>query len=84
MVSSIEVTVRLFAWLREAAGTGELTLSVPAATPVGAVWALLPGGLGAAPPPAGVRWALNDAWTLPGTPLRDGDTVSVVLPGAGG
>lgn len=84
MVPTAEVTVRLFATLREAAGTGELTVAVPTATPVGALWSMLPGGLGDVPPPAGVRWALNDTWTLPGTPLRDGDTVAILLPGAGG
>jgi molybdopterin converting factor small subunit len=80
----IDVTVRLFAALREAAGTDRVALRLPAGTPAGAVWAHLPGGLATAPPPPGTRWALNDTWTLPGTPLRDGDVVAVLLPGAGG
>jgi molybdopterin converting factor subunit 1 len=79
----IRVTVRLFASLRERAGTGTVALEVPSATPVGAVWALLP-GIGAVEPPAGVRWAVNRAFTLPGAPLADGDEVAIVPPVSGG
>ena len=42
MPSEIAVTVRLFASLRETAGADRLSLSVPAGTPVGAVWGHLP------------------------------------------
>jgi len=78
------VTVRLFAALRDAAGAERVTLRLPAGTPAGAVWAHLPGELAGAPPPDALRWALNDDWALPGSPLRDGDVVAVLLPGAGG
>jgi molybdopterin converting factor small subunit len=61
----ISVTVRLFAALREAAGTGELSLRLPAGTPAGAVWAHLPGELAGSPPPAALRWALNDTRAAP-------------------
>jgi len=84
MPSPISVTVRLFASLREAAGTGRMTLSVPPATPVGALWSHLPPALSAGEPPSALRYALNHEWTLPGAPLRDGDEVAFVLPVSGG
>ena len=84
MDADIRVTVRLFASLREVAGTGHLDLRMPAATPVGAVWSHLPESLRGAPPPEGLRYALNHVWTLPGAPLRDGDEVALVLPVSGG
>ncbi len=80
----ITVTVRLFASLREAAGTGRLRLGLPPATPVGAVWSHLPAAVRERGLPDGVRYALNHEWTLPGAPLRDGDEVAVVLPVSGG
>jgi len=84
MPPEISVTVRLFASLREAAGADRLLLSVPRATPVGALWALLPDTVSAGSPPAALRYALNHEWTSPGAPLRDGDEVALVLPVSGG
>jgi molybdopterin converting factor small subunit len=84
MSQTIGVTVRLFASLREAAGRAEVALTLPAATPVGAVWSHLADEIDAGEPPAGLRYALNHAWTLPGAPLRDGDEVALVLPVSGG
>ena len=84
MSSSISVTVRVFASLREAAGTGRVTVSVPHATPVGALWSHLPDAISADDPPAALRYALNHEWTLSGAPLRDGDEVALVLPVSGG
>ena len=84
MPSLISVTVRLFASLREAAGTDRMTLSVPHATPVGALWSHLPETLSAGEPPSALRYALNHEWTLPGASLRDGDEVAFVLPMSGG
>ena len=81
---AITITVRLFASLREAAGADRLELRLPAATPAGAVWSHLPGGVGGEGPPDGVRYAVNHQWTLPGAPLRDGDEVALVLPVSGG
>ena len=79
------VTVRLFASLREAAGTGRIRLRLPEATPVGAVWSHLPEPVRTrSDPPDGMRYALNHEWTLPGAPLRDGDEVALVLPVSGG
>lgn len=84
MEDPIAVTVRLFASLRDAAGTGHLELSLPAATPVGAVWSHLPEAVRALGLPDGLRYALNHEWTVPGAPLRDGDEVALVLPVSGG
>ena len=84
MPAPISVTVRLFASLREAAGTSRLTVEVPHATPVGALWSHLPAELAAGEPPAALRYALNHEWTGPGAPLRDGDEVAFVLPVSGG
>jgi sulfur-carrier protein len=80
----ITVTVRLFASLRDAAGADRLSLSLPAGTPVGAVWGHLPGPVRDVGLPNGARYALNHEWTLPGATLRDGDEVAVVLPVSGG
>jgi molybdopterin converting factor small subunit len=82
--TAIRISVRLFASLREAAGSGRLELELPAATPVGAVWGHLPEAARAGGPPEGLRYALNHEWTLPGAPLRDGDEVALVLPVSGG
>ena len=59
-------------------------LTVPSATPVGAVWDMLPRGVAEAAPPEGLRYAVNHVWSIPGTPLRDGDEVALVLPVSGG
>jgi len=80
----IRVTVRLFASLRDAAGAERVSLSVPAGTPVGAVWGLLPDPVREVGLPDSARYALNHEWTLPGATLRDGDEVAVVLPVSGG
>ena len=84
MSGDIEITVRLFASLRDAAGSGRIELRLPAATPVGAVWSHLPEPVRALGLPEGLRYALNHEWTVPGVPLRDGDEVALVLPVSGG
>ncbi|MBJ7455336.1 MAG: MoaD/ThiS family protein [Thermoleophilia bacterium] len=84
MSEDIAITVRLFASLRDAAGSGRLELRLPAATPVGAVWSHLPEPVRALGLPDGLRYALNHEWSVPGVPLRDGDEVALVLPVSGG
>jgi molybdopterin converting factor small subunit len=79
----IEVTVLLFATLGDTLGRN-VPLRVPAATPVGAVWSLLPEPVSSAAPPTGLRYALNGTWATPGEPLRDGDRVALILPVSGG
>jgi molybdopterin converting factor small subunit len=84
MPADIAVTVMLFASLREAAGADRVTLRIPAATPVGAVWDHLPEPMRSTPPPRALRYALNDRWIAPGQPMTDGDRVALVLPVSGG
>ena len=84
VADDIQVTVRLFGSLREAAGVGRLELRVLPATPAGAIWGHLPEGVRALGLPDGVRYAVNHRWTLPGATLRDGDEVALVLPVSGG
>lgn len=84
MPEQIDVTVLLFASLRQAAGTDRVSLRVPQGTPVGALWGLLPDPIPAIPAPAALRYALNDDWIHPGARLSDGDRVAMVLPVSGG
>ena len=84
VIEDITVTVRLFASLRDAAGADRVSLSLPAGTPVGAVWGHLPDPVRGVGLPEGARYALNHEWTLPWATLRDGDEVAVVLPVSGG
>lgn len=84
MSKTIQVTVRLFGSLREAAGTGRLEMSLRPATPAGAVWGLLPDAVREVGLPAGTRYAVNHEWTLPGATLREGDEVALILPVSGG
>ena len=85
MGEAIRVRVRLFASLADAAGARDVALEVPVATPVGAIWGLLPEAVhGGAIPPAGVRWAINRSWAAPGAAMEDGDEVAVITPVSGG
>lgn len=78
--SSMRVTVRLFAGLRERAGTGERVLELPAGARVADVWPRL--GLGAEP--AGLLYAVNRRYTDPQAELEDGDEVALIPPVSGG
>ena len=70
MIDSVRVTVRLFAGLRERAGTSRL--EVDGVTRVGDVWAKL--GLG--DEPGGLLYAVNREYAGPGDALHDGDEVA--------
>lgn len=74
------VDVRLFAGLRERAGTGRTRVDVPAGAPVAAVWDLL--DLGERPP--GIAYAVNRAYVEPDHALADGDEVALIPPVSGG
>jgi MoaE-MoaD fusion protein len=74
----VHVTVRLFAGLRERAGTARLV--VDGVERVEDVWAKL--GLGAEP--AGLLYALNREYVDRGAALHDGDEVAVIPPVSGG
>jgi MoaE-MoaD fusion protein len=74
----MHVSVRLFAGLRERAGTGKLELDGVAT--VADVWPAL--GLG--DEPGGLLYAVNRAYAERTHELRDGDEVAVIPPVSGG
>lgn len=76
----MDVTVRLFAGLRERAGTGSRSLRLSEGATVGDVWGLL--DLGDEPP--GLLYAVNRGYAAPETALRDGDEVALIPPVSGG
>lgn len=82
----IRIDVRLFAGLREYAGTGTLALALEPGTTAGearaAVWASL--GLADPMPGASVVLAVNREYVAAGTPLTDGDELALVPPVSGG
>lgn len=76
----MRVTVRLFAALRERAGTGRRELELPQGAVVGDVFAAL--GIGAEP--AGLSYALNQEYAERTAPLGEGDEVALITPVSGG
>src|SRR5581483_6108233 len=77
-ISDVRVTVRLFAGLRERAGTGRVELD--GVERVSDVWSRL--GLG--DEPGGLLYAVNRAYVDRGHVLADGDEVAVIPPVSGG
>ena len=76
----MDVSVRLFAGLRERAGTGSRTLQLPDCATVSDVWpALELGG-----EPAGLLYAVNKEYASQDAPLADGDEVALIPPVSGG
>jgi molybdopterin synthase catalytic subunit len=78
MIESMRVTIRLFAGLRERAGTGRRELDDVAR--VADVWARL--GLGEEP--AGLLYAVNREYADRDRELHDGDEVALIPPVSGG
>ncbi len=76
----MEVTVRLFAGLRELAGTGRRRLTLDDGAPVADVWAALDLG----DEPAGLLYAVNHEYAPAGRCLADGDEVALIPPVSGG
>jgi molybdopterin synthase catalytic subunit len=76
----VQVTVKLFAGLRERAGTGERELELPDAARLADVWAQL--GLG--DEPDGLLYAVNKEYAAPETELHPGDEVALIPPVSGG
>jgi molybdopterin synthase catalytic subunit/molybdopterin converting factor small subunit len=74
------VSVRLFAGLRERAGTGARELELPEGATVADVWRAL--DLGDEPP--GLLYAVNRRYSAPDTDLGDGDEVALIPPVSGG
>ena len=73
--------VRLFAGLREQAGTGERVLEVPDGATLAAIWPAL--GLENAEP-AGLLYAVNREYAERERALADGDEVALIPPVSGG
>jgi molybdopterin converting factor subunit 1 len=76
----VRVTVRLFAGLRERAGTGRRELELPAGATVGDVYAALALG----DEPTGLSYAVNQEYAERSAPLSDGDEVALLSPVSGG
>ena len=74
------IAVRLFAGLRELAGTGSRDLELPDGSSVGDVWSALE--LGDEPP--GLLYAVNKKYADPAQALGDGDEVALIPPVSGG
>ena len=76
----MEVVIRLFAGLREQAGTGERTVELPEGACVTDVWdALELGGQ-----PRGLLFAVNRSYAPADAVLADGDEVALIPPVSGG
>jgi MoaE-MoaD fusion protein len=76
----MRVTVRLFAMLRERAGTSRRELELPDGATAGDVWAALELG----PEPEGLALAVNRAYADRAAALADGDEVALIPPVSGG
>ena len=72
--------VRLFAALRERAGSGSVEIELPDDSRVGDVWGAL--GLGDEPP--GILFAVNKAYAERSAALSPGDEVALIPPVSGG
>jgi molybdopterin synthase catalytic subunit len=76
----MRVTVRLFAGLRELAGTGARELELPSGSRLRDVWSPL--GLGEEP--EGLLYAVNKDYATVDRLLADGDEVALIPPVSGG
>jgi MoaE-MoaD fusion protein len=76
----VRVVVRLFAGLRDRAGTGERALELPDGARAEDVWP----GLGLGNEPAGLAFAVNRRYAERDRELRDGDEVALIPPVSGG
>jgi len=78
--TAMHVTVRLFAGLREQAGTGERILELADGARVAEVW----DSLGLGEQPRGLLFAVNRSYTAADAALSDGDEVALIPPVSGG
>jgi molybdopterin synthase catalytic subunit/molybdopterin converting factor small subunit len=76
----VKVHVRLFAGLRERAGSGSVDVELPDGAVAADVWGVL--SLGDEPP--GVLFAVNRAYADRDRPLADADEVALIPPVSGG
>jgi molybdopterin converting factor subunit 1 len=81
----MRVTVRLFARLREAAGTTECPCEVPADAVVSDVWRVLATSYPALEPFGGsISAAINADFAKPSARVHEGDEVAFLPPVSGG
>jgi molybdopterin synthase catalytic subunit len=76
----VRITVRLFAGLRERAGTGKRELELSEGARAGDVWPALDLG----DEPEGLLYAVNKEYAERDRPLADGDEVALIPPVSGG
>ena len=76
----MQITVRLFAGLRELAGTGRRELELPEGSSLADVWPALDLG----EEPAGLLYAVNRAYAERETEVADGDEIALIPPVSGG
>jgi molybdopterin converting factor subunit 1 len=76
----VDVVVRLFAALRERAGTGERRLELAEGATAADVWAALQLG----DEPRGLLYAVNKEYAERDRPLAEGDEVALIPPVSGG
>jgi len=83
--SMMRIRVRLFAMQREAAGTRELSLTVPSPATIDDAWSAAVAEVPAlAAGRASLRFAVNGAYADPATVLADGDEIACIPPVSGG
>jgi sulfur-carrier protein len=81
----MRVTVRLFARLRDLAGSGELIRDVPDAATVQTVWKSLTAEMPAlADYEAAMSVAINAEYARMAAPVHDGDEIAFLPPVSGG
>ncbi|WP_210495609.1 cyclic pyranopterin monophosphate synthase MoaC [Patulibacter sp. SYSU D01012] len=84
--ATIRIDVRLFAALRERAGTGRTTLELPEGATAGeardALWPAL--GMASPLPDRAVALAVNQEYARPDVVLGDGDELALIPPVSGG
>ena len=76
----MRITVRLFAGLRERAGTGEREVELPDGATLADVWP----ALGVGDEPAGLLYAVNREYAARDHPLAEGEEVALIPPVSGG
>ena len=81
----MRVTIRLFARLRDLAGSGTLTRDVPAGASVETVWALIAADIPALGPyRSSISAAVNADYARFTAPVAEGDEVAFLPPVSGG
>ena len=81
----MRVTVRLFARLRELAGTGELTRDVPGPATVQTIWGTLVTDMPALRDyERAISVAVNAEYARMGSAVNDGDEIAFLPPVSGG